>query len=267
MIHTLAIQNPPMMAMPSAARPPFRFPNQTIHNLAKINRLAWSNVKINGSGDDASSDVSATSLDGVANTEDRPGLPPIETVSHGTHVFECPLRHELRVISHDHSGKRHAYRGIRAYVCTLSQDKWNSEMFADSEAWLENELQCHRHQFVYILSPDGPFQTEDDLSSHLKQHHSELVLRILQTCVLMDVSRRTVVDVAAKDCPFCDEWAVTVTEGLPAFHDDPESIALVGAARFFGHVTSHMEKLAMFSIPRGCWEKEGESPDGLQPQA
>ncbi|RYP70251.1 hypothetical protein DL771_005554 [Monosporascus sp. 5C6A] len=214
---------------------------------------------------DSRSYTSAASSVRLGNEEATFHLPSLRDVSKGNAVFECPLCCGVQSISRERSWKRHAYQDLKAYVCTLGKGECDFELFGDSKAWFDHELQCHRRQWACIVCRKGPFRDQERFHSHVRQIHPDLEMN--QWSVLLHAGQRPLDAIPAGDCPFCDEWeqslkAVAKNQDTAdsSLTESAERIIMVDPPEFRRHVAFHMEQLALFAIPRDTGD-DGDDGD------
>lgn len=153
------------------------------------------------------------------------------------------------------------------------------QLFADSNTWLEHELQNHRWSWVCTLCRAGSFRSSDLFRAHVDEAHPSLTES--ETHLLSQASRRPLNLIPATDCPFCDEWEAkirasiqkqegTTTGSAPATRvtELPEGacedqsrtdVIVVECSQFRKHVGLHMEQLALFAIPRTAGQEHDSS--------
>jgi hypothetical protein len=157
----------------------------------------------------------------------------------------------------------HAFRDLKAYVCTLGGVECDAEFFEDRDSWFEHELQKHRSQYTCILCKCEVFSFED-LQTHILRFHgsfSDTQLKMFQ-----EAGRERLTEFKARDCPFCDEWAETLLKKL-----DPNGKAairpiqdiVVNHNRFKRHVATHQEQLAIFALPRATEDENTPDPRSI----
>ncbi|RYP44264.1 hypothetical protein DL768_009268 [Monosporascus sp. mg162] len=214
---------------------------------------------------DSRSYTSAASSVRLGSEEATFHLPSLRDVSKGDAVFECPLCCGIHSISRERSWKRHAYQDLKAYVCTLGKGECEFELFGDSKAWFDHELQCHRRQWVCIVCRKGPFRDQERFHSHVKQVHPDLEMS--QWTVLLHAGQRPLDAIPAGDCPFCDEWEQALGAAVKnqdtaegPLRESAEGIIVVDPPEFRRHVGFHMEQLALFAIPRDTGD-DGDDGD------
>ncbi|KAI8956283.1 hypothetical protein F4801DRAFT_10365 [Xylaria longipes] len=210
--------------------------------------------------EDARSFISADSSRPVESENSRLHLPSLEELSRDNSIFECPFCLGLQTFTKESAWRRHAYRDLKAYVCTLGQGKCDSEMFGDSRTWFDHELQCHRKQWVCVICSKGPFRTPADFKSHTKNKHANVLVNDGQLESLMGASQRAVDAIAADECPFCNEWETILKNNtpVPQSMDSSGVVITVEPVQFRRHVASHMEQLALFAIPRNMGDDESD---------
>jgi len=158
------------------------------------------------------------------------------------------------------------------------------QLFADSNTWLEHELQNHRCNWVCTLCRTCSFRSSDLFRAHVDEAHPDLTESEAQ--LLNQASRRPLNFIPAVDCPFCDEWeqkiranvqkekgtasdsapATQVPKPLEGVCEDQIRTDIINVERsqFRKHVGSHMEQLALFAIPRttrGEYDSSGQQRD------
>lgn len=222
-------------------------------------------------GDDDAGDAttysSAPSSAGLDSGENRLQLPTLERASGGSSRFECMLCREMQSITRERSWKRHAYRDLKAYVCTLGKGECGLEMFTSPEAWFDHELRKHRQQWTCAICGGGPFRAAENFQSHVSARHGEL--EEAQVAILRSVSQSSPSVIPALDCPFCDEWEQKLRELLPDSAasgrrgDAPETVVTVGPRQFRRHVGAHLQQLALFAVPRAQDEPEDEDEGSM----
>jgi hypothetical protein len=195
-------------------------------------------------------------------------LPSLAKVSKGEAVFECPLCFGIQSVPNEWAWRQHAFQDLKAYVCTFSGVDCDSQLFGDSRAWFEHEMQCHRRKWVCILCQQGPFNTSKRMEGHVKINHGDVLVRKEQLRMIVDASQRAVDALLAQDCPFCDEWAESLKVETPAPDgvDATEIVVTVDPTQFRRHVSLHHEQLALFALPRMIdnEEEDGDSrPEGI----
>ena len=153
----------------------------------------------------------------------------------------------------------HAFRDLKAYVCTAGQEECDVEFFGDRDSWFEHELKEHRAGYKCSLCQLGPLASKD-IRRHIQVVHGPFPddqLRMLQ-----DAGREPVTMFRAQDCPFCDDWSHNLSKrGNTRSDSEGTPHVVVSASRFKRHVGTHQEQLAIFALPRGP-ETDGTPASG-----
>ncbi|RMJ13400.1 hypothetical protein CDV36_006917 [Fusarium kuroshium] len=95
----------------------------------------------------------------------------------------------------------------------------------------------------------GPVSEEEPMN------RDEVHMILEQLHILEDAARDTGINLRARDCPFCDEWAEKLgSRSVTSARDDQGVV--VSNVRFKRHVATHQEQLAIFALPRAIEEDE-----------
>ena len=149
---------------------------------------------------------------------------------------------------------QHLFTDLRPYVCTFEQ--CDLKLFPDRHTWFEHELECHRLEWYCPLCSHQPFTSELDFKSHMFAGHAHL-LTSSQISALLQVSKQPVDRIPAAACVFCD-WETFLRNSKSSNPTDETLVVTV--EEFRHHLGTHMETLALSTIPRDYKEK-GESAD------
>ncbi|KAE9973286.1 hypothetical protein EG327_009135 [Venturia inaequalis] len=168
----------------------------------------------------------------------------IEKASQGMHPFECPYCFTLVRIRRQRSWKKHVFHDLKPYVCTI--EDCDIKMFSDRHAWFTHELETHRNEYHCLFCPSLSFSTVSSFKAHLLERHADQVTDA-QSPAIVDVSKRSVTRILAKDCPCCDEWAESLRAANPQIAGENLTVS---TTQFRHHLANHLEQLALFSLPR-----------------
>ncbi|EHK41994.1 hypothetical protein TRIATDRAFT_175603, partial [Trichoderma atroviride IMI 206040] len=190
----------------------------------------------------ASASTMATSLSNLT-------LPSLVDLAPTSQPFECPICFTIQSFENEKSWKLHAFRDLKAYVCTLGGAECDAELFEDRDSWFEHELRKHRSQYFCILCRSAGFSYLD-LQAHILKTHGHF--SDAQLTMLQEEGRENPTQFEAQDCPFCDEWAEQLLQKSKSGIRPLDSMQrlLVNHYRFKRHVASHQEQLAIFAVPR-----------------
>ncbi|KAK3399583.1 hypothetical protein B0T20DRAFT_349290 [Sordaria brevicollis] len=181
-------------------------------------------------------------------------LPRLVELSPDDDPFECPICYTLQQFRSEQAWRqvRHAYRDLKAYVCTVGGTECNDKFFDDRTSWFNHELEQHRSRYACVLCGDRDGQglrQRNELKQHILNVHGKFDSDQLE--LLEDAGRNAVIDFKADDCPFCDDWSALIAKRMPPGRDtQPEDGFTVNSNRFKKHVAMHLEQLAIFALPR-----------------
>ncbi|KAF7558494.1 hypothetical protein G7046_g5665 [Stylonectria norvegica] len=185
-------------------------------------------------------------------------LPQLADLTNNEEPFECPICFTLQAFQTEKSWRIHAFRDLKAYICTVGGTACASEFFGDRDSWFEHELRYHRARYSCPLCKSGP-QSKDDMHEHIQSRHG-FSPSDQQTEMLEDAGRHISANFKAQDCPFCNDWAETLyarrdpkaekTAFEKEFSEKTTQDPIVSASRFKRHVATHQEQLAIFALPQ-----------------
>ncbi|KAH7020416.1 hypothetical protein EDB80DRAFT_882449 [Ilyonectria destructans] len=205
--------------------------------------------------DDALSFVSASTMTDCSTAL---RLPSLADLSKDGKPFECPICFTLQSFQKERAWKKHAFRDLKAYVCTVGGSECDDLLFGDPDSWFAHEMNKHKATYNCSFCDQVRGASIDQLQSHLATHGT---FNDQQLHVLEDTGRETAVNFRARDCPFCDEWAKKLhtsrgeqakCNGLTRSHQD----VVVSMVRFKRHVAAHQEQLAIFALPRATDDEQ-----------
>lgn len=89
-------------------------------------------------------------------------LPSLDDISQGKQEFECPICCTIQRFCKPRAWKTHAFRDLKAYVCTASNSKnCDKLVFSDRNSWFQHELQ-HRVNYGCIICDSGAVYVEEN---------------------------------------------------------------------------------------------------------
>lgn len=209
--------------------------------------------------DDLPDDRSQTSYAISIGEDDDLGLqlPKLADVSKDGFPFECPLCWTIQNMRKERSWRKHAFSDLRPYVCTY--EKCDVKLFSDRRDWFDHELEYHRGQWTCCFCNRDGFHSLDRFQKHMPHHHEQHITDD-QLAALCEASRRPVDKIPALDCPFCTEWEEKLRQNNPTINES--EVVMVMPHQFRKHVGAHMQQLALFAIPRGYIEGDGDAGSG-----
>jgi len=141
-------------------------------------------------------------------------------------------------------------RDLQPYVCTYKDCSF--KLFSSRQEWFEHELANHRRiwrceKCFKSCSSVGVF------SRHLDSCYSAN-LSSRSKGNLISRSERSVSGIPAVECPLCDTW----NSSLQKANNTDEDV-VVTTEKFQRHLGQHLEKLALFALPRLQLEDDDEN--------
>ncbi|KAG5659184.1 hypothetical protein KAF25_000386 [Fusarium avenaceum] len=201
--------------------------------------------------DDTASFASAST---ITDSDHALQLPSLTSLSLDGQPFECPICFTLQTFQRDKSWRKHAFRDLKAYVCTLGDSKCDNLFFQDRESWFDHEMKTHRAAYSCSLCDQVKAVSKTDLQTHLVVHGSFDGHQIEALAEGgLDIANK----IPASDCPFCQGWAEQLQSRSLGRNLDERS-PLVSLSRFRRHVATHQEQLALFALPQSNNEDEIE---------
>ncbi|KAL6407945.1 hypothetical protein AUP68_08986 [Ilyonectria robusta] len=203
--------------------------------------------------DDAVSFMSAsTATESLSNLK----LPLLADLSNNNEAFECPICFTIQSFQTERSWRIHAFRDLKAYLCTVGDEECDARFFGDRDTWFEHELKEHRARYTCSLCGHGPLGPKQ-IRAHIQTAHGPFSDDQLQ--MLLDAGREALTKIRAKDCPFCHDWEDalhlrTNPGGKSTLPGEPTQDIFVSTTRFKRHVAVHQEQLAIFALPRATEE-------------
>ncbi|KAK1518382.1 hypothetical protein CABS01_05916 [Colletotrichum abscissum] len=145
--------------------------------------------------------------------------------------FTCPYCHVL-CPKQDTKGRHwrdHIMQDLQPYQCTYPDCRSADVLFTSKDSWIDHESQDHRRVWRCSEHPDL-FKSMEEIT-----HHFELSHTTLGTAQVQEISKHahSITQDLRTECPFC--------QSSGPFEEDLTS-----------HMASHMERLALFSIPRSA---------------
>jgi hypothetical protein len=196
----------------------------------------------------------SSSLHRAANGDSTLDLPTLAQVRKGETVFECPFCFGLQTMIRDREWHEHAVQDLKAYVCTQGGAQCDSRLFGNSRAWFEHEVLFHRRKWTCVLCHKGPFDSWQQMEDHTRSAPADIVPQESQWKVVVEASQQSADAIPARDCPFCDAWAesLSVTTHVPEGIQKSGMVVTVDPTQFRRHVAAHQEQLAMCSVAGLC---------------
>ncbi|KAK3390306.1 hypothetical protein B0H63DRAFT_538563 [Podospora didyma] len=218
-------------------------------------------------------DVSVMSASTMSHALSVLKLPQLAELSSDREPFECPTCYTLQSFQREKSWRVHAFRDLKAYVCTAGGSDCDTDYFSDRNTWFEHEIRHHIAAYACTLCQGPKVTSQDNFRAHLVNEHHHFSEQQMET--LQDVSRQIPSRFLAEDCPFCDDWGQRIHErqlkaqdpkgkwpSEPSTSDAQKTTTLVSATRFKRHVALHQEQLAIFAMSRAAFGGDNEEAPG-----
>jgi hypothetical protein len=138
---------------------------------------------------------------------------------------------------------------LQPYVCTFKG--CSARLFSSRHEWFDHELVTHR-KFWGCDNCNKSFETVQAFTKHLDIClHGALLTgtRLKSIIVRCEKSFQTI---PPSNCPLCNDWSMMLRKSNPG--------SVVALEEFEKHLGRHLEKLALFALPR-LETEEGDEAD------
>lgn len=127
--------------------------------------------------------------------------------------------------------RAHIIRDLRPYVCTYEQCLTSEQLYDTRDDWIQHEMSTHQRIFRCFEHEEEIFTTMAAYERHVQVCHEHNALSAKFATSTMNSVQRS--------CPVC-------------------SVALGSIQKLQSHIALHLERFAMFSLPRhtDCSENE-----------
>ena len=203
------------------------------------------NVWESGIDDGSSTTTAATSVTGD-NELTLLSVPPLLDFASPGQEFECPYCYTIQKFNGQRGWKKHVFGDIQPYVCTF--EDCGLLMFEDRRTWADHEMENHRRDLVCQICGTERIHSALGLSAHIRQTH-RIDLNERQLDILLLTCSRPKELFSAQSCMLCD-WEPKLRATGSAASDHEETF--VNPQRFAKHLASHLEQIALFSLPQNC---------------
>ncbi|PKK49182.1 hypothetical protein CI102_3828 [Trichoderma harzianum] len=149
--------------------------------------------------------------------------------------FECPYCYTIcpASILSEKAWRAHIIRDLRPYICTFEHCSDSEQLYDNRDDWIQHEISTHQIVFRCPKHEEETFTTLATYEEHTQKHHKEDVMS-------PSFARSTTTNIH-RSCPVC-------------------SIVLGTSKKFWNHIALHLERFAMFSLPRCTYDdNEGGS--------
>ncbi|RYP59450.1 hypothetical protein DL770_010187 [Monosporascus sp. CRB-9-2] len=170
-------------------------------------------------------------------SKDVADFPPPPRIPLTEKFFECPYCFTLcsTALLAEKAWKAHLIHDLRPYVCTYEQCRNPDQLYDSRQDWIEHENSTHRRVFRCPEHEDHTFATLPAYQEHAREQHGGGSSSD-ESIFVSHAGESTLVE-ADRCCPVC-------------------SLAMETAQRIQGHIALHLERFALFSIPRSVGDDE-----------
>ncbi|OTA05216.1 hypothetical protein A9Z42_0058410 [Trichoderma parareesei] len=158
-------------------------------------------------------------------------LPP--RVAATEQFFKCPYCFTIcpSSILSEKAWRAHLIRDLRPYVCTFEHCPSSDQLYDSRDDWIQHEVSAHQTMFQCPVHPDDTFDSSEAYERHIQSHcHGETLPLSLAKSTMTNIQR---------SCPVC-------------------SIVLQNTHESQSHIALHLERFAMFTLPRSTDDPDGD---------
>ncbi|KAL7801993.1 hypothetical protein V8C43DRAFT_272440 [Trichoderma afarasin] len=169
-------------------------------------------------------------------SKDIVSFPSPPKASTAGEFFECPYCYTIcpAAILSEKAWRAHIIRDLRPYICTFERCSNSEQLYDSRDDWIEHETSTHQTVFRCPLHEEETFDTLATYEEHTQKYHNEDAMPSSFTTSTATNIRRS--------CPIC-------------------SVVLGTTQKLQSHIALHLERFAMFSLPR-CIDDNNEGSSG-----
>ncbi|EHK20107.1 uncharacterized protein TRIVIDRAFT_48046 [Trichoderma virens Gv29-8] len=167
-------------------------------------------------------------------------LPP--KVSTTDEFFECPYCYTIcpASILSEKAWRAHLIRDLRPYICTFEHCSNSEQLYDSRDDWIQHETSAHQTVFRCPKHEETTFTTLSTYEEHTQEYHKE-------DSMSLNFAKSTITN-NQRSCPVC-------------------SIVLGSMQKLQSHIALHLERFAMFAIPRCTDNGDREDSGGRSASA
>lgn len=156
--------------------------------------------------------------------------------------FECPYCLTICPARYTHyrSWRNHLIQDLSPYICTYETCDERNQTYSSRREWEAHEA-THRKVWRCPQHSDAAFRSPVSLKMHFQQEHSAESFSEVQLSSLISASTTSIED--SRACPIC----LVDSSTLPNFRS---------------HLANHLERIAVFSLPRDVDAQDDKSRNG-----
>lgn len=126
----------------------------------------------------------------------------------------------------------------------------SSQMFESRTSWFNHEMDLHRKQWQCNTTGHLTYSEESAFRRHLAEQHKNWISDSHSRSIINSCEQRRAPEYT--ECPFC-RVPRQISDDTNS-HDDIGDPTMIPAARLKQHLAQHMERLALFTLPRTCFD-------------
>ncbi|KAK6365891.1 general transcription repressor [Exophiala oligosperma] len=172
------------------------------------------------------------------------GFPPPPRKPVGEKFFECPYCFTIcpsQILS-DKAWRAHLIHDLRPFICTYPDCQSAGQLYDTRAAWVEHENTIHRRQWRCPEHPDSLHSSLQSFEAHVNAlHGSDATYLLSNTFVQACQSSSPDCD---RPCPICLSSSFRNVKDLQS------------------HVSRHLIRMSLFSLPRSTDADDGRSQVG-----
>ncbi|KAK1237014.1 hypothetical protein MKX07_000436 [Trichoderma sp. CBMAI-0711] len=147
--------------------------------------------------------------------------------------FECPYCYTICPASllSEKAWRAHLIRDLRPYVCTFQDCSISDQLYDSRDDWIQHEVSAHQTIYRCPRHQDDTFGTAEAYERHMQEHCQGETLSL-------SLAKSTPVNIQ-RSCPVC-------------------SIVLQTTQKLQSHIALHLERFALFTLPRSTDDTDKE---------
>ncbi|KAH6994945.1 hypothetical protein EDB80DRAFT_781388 [Ilyonectria destructans] len=179
---------------------------------------------------------------------------PLDQDGNPSTDFQCPFCCVIVHVPNNSAWIKHVFRDLGAYVCTFERCPMSSQMFESRTSWFNHEMDLHRKQWQCNTTGHLTYSEESAFRRHLAEQHKNWISSSHSQSIINSCEQRRTPEYT--ECPFC-RVPRQISDDTNS-HDDIGDPTMIPAARLKQHLAQHMERLALFTLPRTCFDLDDE---------
>ncbi|KAK5988292.1 hypothetical protein PT974_12436 [Cladobotryum mycophilum] len=191
--------------------------------------------------DDQMSEASKTSYAPSNADANQLHVPPIPK-AHLEGPFKCPFCYVVISIDTKYAWKKHVFRDLQPYICLSAACSMPHHLYSCRSEWAKHMRKDHWKTWKCFFGCSEIFSTAEGFRSHVETNHKENFL-VSRLDTFENLSSRQEFKKLEQKCPLCFE------------------VEIKSARQYETHVGSHLENLALFTLPTLEIDGEEEEQD------